>query len=94
MSKDIQIAYLEAIDKIADLEAKLADKIQKYQLIDDNYTRLSEKYDFLESSHELLIEENLKLEYQSMGEVYYQRFILGLWCVAERTYIQTICKQS
>ena len=27
--------------------------------------------------------DNLKLEYQSMGEVYYQRFILGLWVLAE-----------
>ena len=27
--------------------------------------------------------ENLKKEYQSMGEVYYQRFILGLWVLAE-----------
>lgn len=27
--------------------------------------------------------ENLKAEYQSMGEVYYQRFILGLWVLAE-----------
>lgn len=27
--------------------------------------------------------DNLKAEYQSMGEVYYQRFILGLWVLAE-----------
>lgn len=27
--------------------------------------------------------DNLKKEYQSMGEVYYQRFILGLWVLAE-----------
>lgn len=27
--------------------------------------------------------ENLKREYQSMGEVFYQRFILGLWVLAE-----------
>lgn len=27
--------------------------------------------------------ENLRREYQSMGEVYYQRFILGLWVLAE-----------
>lgn len=27
--------------------------------------------------------ENLKKEYQSMGEVFYQRFILGLWVLAE-----------
>ena len=27
--------------------------------------------------------DNVKAEYQSMGEVYYQRFILGLWVLAE-----------
>ena len=54
----------ELMKKITDLEAKLAEKIQKYQLLDDNYTRLTEKYDLLESRHELLIEENLKLEHQ------------------------------
>ena len=27
--------------------------------------------------------DNLRAEYQSMGEVYYQRFILGLWVLAE-----------
>lgn len=27
--------------------------------------------------------DNLKKEYKSMGEVYYQRFILGLWVLAE-----------
>lgn len=27
--------------------------------------------------------ENLRKEYQSMGEVYYQRFILGMWVLAE-----------
>jgi len=27
--------------------------------------------------------DNLKKEYQSMGEVYYQRFIVGLWVLAE-----------
>lgn len=27
--------------------------------------------------------DNLKKEYQSMGEVYYQRFILGMWVLAE-----------
>ena len=35
--------------------------------------------------------DNLKAEYQSMGEVYYQRFIQGLWVLAERSYIQAIC---
>lgn len=54
---------------------------------------------FTYDDNEILRKENqqyfddLKNEYQSMGEVYFQRFILGLWVLAERTYIQTICKQ-
>ena len=37
MSKDIQIAYLEALDKISDLEAKLAD-------LEDDHNKLIEQY--------------------------------------------------
>ena len=38
--------------------------------------------------------DNLKLEYQSMGEVYYQRFILGLWCVANGAIYKNFANNS
>ena len=37
--------------------------------------------------------ENLKKQYESMGGVFYQRFILGMWVLAERFNIQTICRK-
>jgi len=38
--------------------------------------------------------DNLKKEYQSMGEVYYQRFILGLWCVANGAIYKNFANNS
>ena len=38
--------------------------------------------------------DNLKMEYQSMGEVYYQRFILGLWVLAEGVIYKQFANNS
>ena len=48
MSKDIQIAYLEAIDKIADLEAKLAEsEADKKALICDYESRMTKEQELM-----------------------------------------------
>lgn len=38
--------------------------------------------------------ESLKKEYKSMGDVYYQRFILGLWCVANGVIYKNFANNS
>ena len=60
----------------------------KVDIVDNN--EIDKKiWDFKFDDNEILKRENeeyfenLKREYQSMGEVFYQRFILGLWVLAE-----------
>jgi len=60
--------------KIDIIENEQIDKKIWHFTFDDNEILKAENIEYF---------ENLKAEYQSMGEVYYQRFILGLWVLAE-----------
>ena len=52
----------QALKEIGRLQQQLTDKSQKIATLGDNYARLDEKYDFLQSAHEAVVEESLGYE--------------------------------
>ena len=60
--EDLKRVNVQISEQNIELRKQLSKKNQKHQVLDDNYARLDEKYDHLQSMHETVVQESLGYE--------------------------------